>query len=98
MVVGVKPGLSKVDKRIYSTQLIKGLLDVFIEFGRKGVLIRTIIARSGTPDGIHILRHMGFTETTQTSPRKRNFIIEVEESGLPFIQQYKEALHDAQNK
>jgi hypothetical protein len=38
------------------------------------------------------MRHIGFTETVATVPGLRDFVIEVEPSGLPFLVEYKEAL------
>jgi len=50
-------------------------------------------------DGIRTLLRLGFTEIASTAPSKqRHFIIRVDESGLPFILQYKEALQKAQSK
>ena len=47
-------------------------------------------ARSDTPDGIRIMKK-GFTEVPSTT-YARNFIIKVRESGMPFVQEYKQAL------
>ena len=52
----------------------------------------SITARSDTPDGIRLMRGMGFTEIPSSIPKMHNFIIEVKKSGLREIMQYKQAL------
>ncbi len=92
MAMGIKPRLSKLEKRTYASRIIKGMRDVIIEMGKRGVTIETIIARSEVPDGINILRHYGFTEVPSEVPGTRNFIIEIEKSGIPAIMEYKREL------
>lgn len=87
----VKTGFSHLEKRTYGAHLISGLMDTIVEFGQDGIDIKTIAARSETPDGIRLMRKMGFTELPPNG-RKRKFIIEVEKSGVPAIMQYKQAL------
>ena len=91
MSLGVTPGLSKTDKRLWGSRLISNLIKVIINLGERGIELETIQARSETPDGIRILKHIGFTEVPSTT-NNRNFIIEVEKSGIPYIKDYKEAL------
>jgi predicted DNA-binding transcriptional regulator AlpA len=98
MAMGVKPRLSKLEKRTYASRLIKGIVKEIIEMGGRGIDIETIIARSETPDGIHILRHLGFTEVPSEVPGTRNFIIEVAKSGIPAILEYKDALAEWREK
>jgi hypothetical protein len=92
MAMGIKPRLSKLEKRTYASRLLKGMRDVIIEMGKRGVVIDTIIARSEVPDGINILRHYGFTEVPSEVPGTRNFIIEIEKSGIPALMEYKREL------
>ncbi len=92
MAMGIKPRLSKLEKRTYASRLIKGIRDVIITMGKRGVTIGTIIARSEVPDGINVLRHTGFTEIPSEVPGTRNFIIEVEKSGIPAVMEYKREL------
>lgn len=89
--VGIQPGLSREDKRILGSRLISGMIKAIIALGERGIDIRTIQARSRTPDGIRIMRHMGFTEVPSTTT-SRNFLIDVEQSGIPEIEEYKVAL------
>ena len=92
MAMGIKPRLSNLEKRTYAARLIKGLRDVITDMGTRGVTIATINARSEVPDGINILRHTGFTEIPSEVPGTRNFMIEVEKSGIPALKEYKREL------
>lgn len=89
--VGVLPGIPKIDKRVWGSRLLSRLVDTFIDFGARGIEIKTIQSRSRTPDGIKILRHIGFTEVPSKTT-SHTFLIDVESSGLPAIQKYKNAL------
>ncbi len=90
MGIGVAPGLSLVEKRTYGARLIAGLINALIDLGKRGIIIDTLYARSDTPDGIRILKQ-GFTEVP-SGTHARNFIINIAQSGVPIIQEYKEAL------
>jgi len=69
-------------------------MDVLISLGRKGVISETIVARSSTADEIRLMRGIGFTEIPSRTKR-RNFIIEVEKSGLKEIIHYEQALQES---
>ncbi len=96
MSIGVKPTTNLTDKKEYGSSLIRGLRRLLIEIGEKGVIIDTIAARSNTPDGIRLMRHLGFTELEPVLPGTRSFIIRVPESGIPLIMEYKHALRESQ--
>jgi len=66
------------------------MINAIIDLGRRGVIIDMLAARRDTPDGIRIMKK-GFTEIP-TSTYARNFVIRVKESGMPFVQEYKQAL------
>ncbi|GHO89939.1 hypothetical protein [Dictyobacter formicarum] len=90
--IGVKPSFSNTDKHVYGARMISGLMELIIGLGEQGIVIKTIAARSNMPDGIRLMRHAGFTEISPLTPERRTFIIDVEQSGIPFIQQYKQGL------
>src|SRR5712692_4448140 len=95
MTMVVKAGFSHLEKRTYGSRLISGLTDIIVRLGQEGIEIKTIAARSETPDGIRLMRKLGFTELPP-SGRKRKFIVDVENSGIPTIMQYKQALKENQ--
>ncbi|HLJ33679.1 MAG TPA: hypothetical protein VKU38_08515 [Ktedonobacteraceae bacterium] len=90
MGIGVTPGVSHFEKRTYGARLVSGFMGAIVEPGKRGVIIDTLAARSDTPDGIRILKR-GFTEIP-TITHTRNFLIKVRQSGIPFVQEYKQAL------
>jgi hypothetical protein len=92
MAIGVRPGVSLSQKRAWGAALILGIRSTFQSLGQRGIIIRHIKAHSTKPDGIRMMRHLGFTETVSAVPGMHNFTIDVEQSGLPFIKEYKEAL------
>jgi hypothetical protein len=91
-VMAVKPGFAVAEKHVYGSRLIAKLVEIIVEYGKKGIVINTIAARSNTADGIRLLRHIGFTEIERATPERRTFIINVKESGMPFVEYYKQAL------
>lgn len=93
--IGTKPGLNLEEKREYGSMLVRQLIRLVVELGGKGVEIGTIAARSNMPDGIRLMKHVGFTEIRRATPERRTFIINVQESGIPFIEQYKETLEES---
>ena len=90
--MGVKAGLSAVEKHTYGARLVSGVMELILDMGKKGIKIGTIAARSNMPDGVRLMKHFGFTEIAPLTPERRTFIINVKESGIPFVMQYKEAL------
>jgi hypothetical protein len=93
LAAGIMPEVSHYEKRSYGARLISGMMNVIIDLGRRGIIIETLAARSDRPDGIRLLRQ-GFTEIP-TQTQARNFVIKVKESGIPFIQEYKQALRES---
>lgn len=96
MSVVTRPGLEKEEKRLIASQLIIGLMDVLTNLGRRGIIIRSFLARSHLPDGLRLLHQMQFTELPSILPGRRNFIIDVEKSDSLFVRSYKRALRNAQ--
>src|SRR6266496_1602497 len=90
--IGVKPGFSVEEKHEYGSKLVRQLIKLILDLGKRGVEIERIAARSGMPDGIRLMRHAGFTEIPSLTPERRTFIINIKESGIPFILQYKKYL------
>jgi hypothetical protein len=91
MTMVVRPALSPSEKRAYGARLISGLTTVLIELGRKGIVFRDIYARTNTPDGIRLLKKIGFSRIPSVT-NMQNYVIHIQESGIPSAMQYKEAL------
>jgi hypothetical protein len=96
--IAVKPGFTIEEKHSYGARLIAGLVGVIIKWGKNGITINTVAAKSNMPDGIRLMKHAGFTEIESPTPERRTFIINVKESGVPFIRQYKQALQESREK
>jgi len=94
-VMGVRPEFKGKQKSAYGMRLFQGLQDVFEDFGRRGIVFRTLITRSRLDDGIHISRHVGFQEVNPPlGIDKRHFLLNVQASDDPFLGQYKQALEE----
>lgn len=93
--IGVKPGF---DKLKYGSRLLGRMMDLILDLGRQGIEIITIAARSNMPDGVRLMKHAGFTEIEPATPERRTFIINVKESGIPFMRRYKRALAEWQQE
>ncbi len=91
--MGVKPGTSDMAKRARGQTLIRGLIRFLIDLGKRGIHIQLITARTDSRDGINLLRHAGFTEV-ESATQSRNFIIEVDRSGIPLIMPYKRVFQE----
>jgi hypothetical protein len=91
--MGVKPGTSNTAKRARGQTLIRGLIRFLIDLGKRGIHIQMIAARTDSHDGINLLKRVGFTEV-ESNTQSRNFIIEVDRSGIPLIMPYKRAFRE----
>lgn len=95
VVIAVKPIFAKTEKRFYGARLISGLMRVIEGLGERGVLINVIAARSNMPEGIRLMKGIGFAEVKPLTPERRTFVINVKESGTPLIQAYQKALAES---
>jgi hypothetical protein len=73
LAIGVKPGFNLSQIRIYGERPILEAKSVLLDLGKRGIVIRHINAHS-------------FTVTPPKAPGLRDFMIKVESSGIPFIQ------------
>jgi len=95
--LAVRPGLPEKVSTRCGFELVKHLIDFFVDLGHRNISIRGIYGRSRTADGIKMLTRLGFTEIESTSSNShRHFMVDVDKSGLHFIKQYKEALYERQ--
>jgi hypothetical protein len=94
IAIGVLPGLTRAEKRVYGAKLVGGLLDIIVDWGKRGIILDTIVARSTKPDGIQLLRNLGFTQIPSTT-EKKDFVLRVEASGSKPAMLYKQALQES---
>lgn len=90
-VMVTHPNASTLHRHVWGMRMIRYLIRLIEGLGHQGIIIKAIGARSAMPDGIKLLQHIGFTEIKRATPERRTFIIEVEKSGIPFIEEYQRA-------
>ncbi|HEY4035896.1 MAG TPA: hypothetical protein VGL94_18215 [Ktedonobacteraceae bacterium] len=98
VVIGVKPNFTRAEGHYYGARLISGLIGVIVNLGERGIPIGTIAARSNMPDGIRLMKGIGFTEIEPLTPERRTFTINIKESGIPFVMKYKEKIRKWQEE
>jgi len=89
-----KPGRTDAAKRIRGEMLLRGMLRFFVDLGQRGIHIKTLAARTNSVDGIKVLQNAGFTEL-ESNTKSRNFVVDVDVSGLPHIMRYKRAYRES---
>lgn len=92
MAIGIDPKYPATAKHEYGSRLVNGLFHFLLELAIKGVEIVTVTARSHKPDGIRILRKMGFPQLPPLTPGKHLFVVEPARSGLHVLMKYTEFL------
>jgi hypothetical protein len=95
--IGVLSGISLAEKRTYGARLVGGLIDALIDMGKRGIIFESFTARSTKPDGIKLLRNLGFTQIPSVT-EKKDFVLNVEMSGAREVMQYKLALKEYELK
>lgn len=97
-VIGVKSSFSREERHYYGARLISGLIGVIVNLGERGIPLGIIAARSNTPDGIRLMKGIGFAEIEPLTPERRTFVIHIKESGIPFVMKYKEKIRKWQEE
>jgi len=91
-------GVTRTERREWGAVILRNLIRFVEALGTKGVKIDYLVSRSGYKDGVTILRHFGFTEVARDEgTEKRAFVVDVETSGIPFVEKYKTAFALSQN-
>ena len=93
-VMVTSPDASPLYRHRWGASMIRYLISLIKAWGHQGIIIKTIGARSAMPDGIKLLQHIGFTEIKRATPERRTFIIDIEKSGIPFIEKYQQAFDE----
>ena len=96
--IGVtQTGISTTQRRFWGGMLVRNLMKSVIDLGSRGIIIKKIYGRSDTPEGLRLMHDMGFTQIRTTTTHK-NFVINVEASGLDVIIHYERALNQWRQK
>ena len=91
-MIAVKADEKQAQQKTYGLLLLMELGKVFTDFGKQGIDIRTIWAKSGTVPGIKLCRDLGFTEMGYINNEQIGFYLDMEKSQIPMVQKYREAL------
>ncbi len=60
--MGVRPGLSNTEQRDYGFKLLRGMLEILVNFAHKKMPVGSIYATSERGDGIRLARKLGMEE------------------------------------
>lgn len=91
-MIAVKADEAQETKKTYGMLLLLELRKVFINFGKQGIDICKIWAKSGTVPGIKLCRDFGFTELGYINNEQIGFVLDLETSNLSLARQYREVL------
>lgn len=94
--VGLHPKAYKSlqEKRTMGRYLLQGIIEMFRDFGRRGIEVRSAWARSDTDDGMGISQGLGF-ESVNPTPSKSGkpvFMLDLVWSDRPYLIKYMQAL------
>ena len=92
-----KRGVSTTQSRFWGSLLIRNLMKTVLLLASRGIIIKKIYGRSDTPEGFKLMHDMGFTQI-RTNTTHKNFVIDVETSGLDIILQYEKLLNQWRQK
>lgn len=89
--LGVRPGFTTTEQRIYSLKLLRGTIDVLISFVQKGMPVRKLYATSERGQGIQLARKL-MKETQYPGDGIRRYELDIEQSDSVLLHPYKDAL------
>jgi len=91
-MIGVRPGYPPDVAKHYGQRLIAGVVDIFRQFGERGINIVKLYAVSHTPYGIALCRKLGMEEEEmEGEPGHYRFRLDVATSTSMLVQEYKRA-------
>ena len=98
MAIGVDPRFSTAEKHEYGAALMRGIYAFLFDLAEQGIEIETITARSHKPDGLRLLRKMGFAQLRSPVPGKDLFFVRVADAGFYLFVRYSELLSEWQQE
>lgn len=95
--LGVDPAF-KEDQQTYSkfgSWLVKGVMNMFHQWGQNGIEVSKVFTRSDTPYGAYTSIGLGFEEIpAPEGVHKRIFVMDIARSEQPFLLDYRRALEE----
>ena len=88
------PTVPPLERRLYGSRLLTGLLKTLGEMGRQGIEITKVYAASATPGGIRILKTAGFQIIHETRKGRLSFELDIANSDEKILKEYKDALKE----
>ncbi len=93
----IQKGTTTTQKRVWAGILVRNLIKTFVTLGSRGIVIKKVYGRNDTIEGLRLMRDMGFTQIRTTTSHK-NFVIDVETSGIEMVLRYEKALNQWRQK
>lgn len=90
--LAVRPGFSNTEQREYAFKLLRGTLDIIIDFAQRGMPVRKIYATSERGEGVRMARKLGMKEIKYPGDLLLRYELDIEASDHPILQPYKQAL------
>lgn len=92
--VGVRPGMSNTEQRIYSFKLIRDTITVLEEFAERGMPVKMLYGTSERTDGIKLARKLGMKEIRYEGDNIIRFELNLEKSDLPMLEEYRKIVRE----
>ncbi len=92
--LGVRPGFTNTEQRIYSFKLIRGTIDVLIDFAQRGMPVKKLLATSERGEGINLARKLGMKEIMYPGDSIRRYELDIKESDSVLLHFYKEIVQE----
>lgn len=89
--------ITTAQKRLWAGILVRNLMKTFVALGSRGIVIKKVYGRSDTVEGLRLMHDMGFTQI-RTATSHKNFVIDVETSGIEMVLRYEKALNQWRQK
>lgn len=95
VALAVDPTFPAKVRHGYGAALLHGFFTFMLALADRGVIIKTVTARSHTQDGIKLMRRLGLPWLISPVPGIELFSVTVAESGMPFLREYSAKLTEA---
>jgi hypothetical protein len=96
--IGIRKGISRQYTKYYGMVLLNKLFEALIDLGKQGIDIRKVWAKSSTVAGIKLCRDLNFTELGYVNDEQMGFVLDLEQSDLPAVRQYRKVVEEARKQ